>query len=210
MGDMKKKEFTIEERVGGSPVEKNLYVDGLLDVIDYLYLELKQFLTKEGRCFGIIKSYLHSVQDAYTKIFKDVDDEKIEVYGRVLYLYKPLLRKEFTRLVERSLSPADAVIVIIRKLLSIVDEVQEYEHRREVKTIKKVTEKMYDNIRNHAKKDSLFLLANTVKTYMDQGKAGRYRHDIFKFEVPEKKNEKLENPGDRLKGGGAKKKEVSL
>ena len=184
-------------------------MDGLLDVIDFLYLELKQFLTEEGRCFGIVKSYLHSVQDAYTRIFDGVTDEKIETYGRILYLYKPLLRKEFTRLVERSLSPADAVIVIIRRLLQVVDEVTDYEHRREVKTIKKITEKMYDNIRNHAKKDSLFLLANTVKTYMDSGKGGRYSHDIFKFALPEKVKEELKNPGDRL-GGGGKKKEVSL
>lgn len=209
MSVMKNKDYDISGRVGrGAVIDKITYATGLLDVIDFLYFEMKQFLKDEERCFGIVKSYINSIDDAFGKIKADMREEDIPIYGKILYLYKPILRKEFDRLTSKTLSSADAVIVIIRKLLTIIEEVPDYEHKREVKTIHKIIDKLYDNIRNHAKKDSLYNLGNIIKTYMTEGKIGRYPHDIFHFKVEEKTKPALTGSPDRMVIGGGK--EISL
>lgn len=208
---MNNKDYDISGRVGqGIVIDELTYTTGLLDVVDFLYFEMKQFLVAEDRCFGIVKSYIHSIDEAFGKIMADVREEDLPTYGRILYLYKPLLRKEFSRLTSKGLSSADAVIVIIRKILTIVEEVSDYDHRREVRTIKKVIDKLFDNIRNHVKKDSLYGLGNTIKTYMSEGKVGRYPHDIFHFNVETKPKSKLSDPGERMVSNGTKVTEKTL
>lgn len=190
---MKNKDFDLSIRVDIQfpEIPESTYAIGILDVIDFLVVDLTEQLKEENRCFGIVKSYLKSISDAYGKIYPDVTEDDIEVYGRILYLLKPLLRKEFKRLVNKKLSHADSIICIIRKLLIIIEEVPEFIYKKELGTIKKVIDRLYDNIRNRSKKDSLFNLANTIRTFMSEGKVGKYCLDKFTVKDVEIKKEPL-------------------
>lgn len=180
---MKNKDFDLSIRVDTQfpSIPESTYAIGILDVIDFLVVDLTEQLKEENRCFGIVKSYLKSISDAYSKIYPDMTDDDIEVYGKILYLLKPLLRKEYKRLVNKKLSPADSIICIIKKLLNIIEEVPEFIYRKELGTVKKVIDRLYDNIRNRSKKDSLFNLANTIRTFMSEGKVGK--HCLGKFTI---------------------------
>ena len=201
---MNKKEFDLSQRVGsGEPIELNLYLSGLLDVVEYLCIDLEDLLAQENRKFGIVKSYINSIRGAFKKANEDVCEEDLEVYGKILYLYKPLLKKNFTRLVSRGLSPADADICIIRKILLILEETESFSKLREAMTVKKVITKLYDNIRNRAKEDSLYIMANTIRTYMDKGLIGKHNLDTFSIidtETPQPKSE-LQGSNTRLSLG---------
>lgn len=180
---MVKKNFSIEERVGKSNpnLELDLYISGLLDVCEFLIMELKRLMANEGRFFGIVKSYFDSFSDAY-KIFNEKNTgEQMEVYGRILYLFKPLLRFEFKRLVRRGVSPADSDICLLHKILNILEEVENYEHRKELRTITKIVDKLFDNIRNDRKNDPLFIMADTIRTHINKRSLGKFALDEFRL-----------------------------
>lgn len=157
------------------------YYDGILDVVDFLFAELTASLTEEGRYFGVVKSYMSEVKDIYSKINEKVTEDEVEVYGRILYLYKPVLREEYSRLVRKRLSPADANICIIRKILGILEENTEYANLQEVKSLRRVVNCMYDNIRNGSKEDPVFNLANIIRRFIQDGSIGKYRLDMFSY-----------------------------
>jgi len=196
---MKTKDFDLSQRIQkGTTVGEVVYTDSLLDIIDFLFTDLIVLLKEENRCFGIVKSYIHSIYTAYEKIHADTDEDSIETYGRILFLFKPLLKREFNRLVDKRLSPADADICIIRKILGIIDEVEDYHFKREVGTIKKIIDKLWENIRNRAKKDSLFVLASTVRNHKLTGSIGRHSLDRFTLKEEEKPKELLSGDPTRM------------
>lgn len=205
---MRNKDFDISQRAGKEVVDEVTFALGLLDIVDFLFVDMQQLLKEEDRCFGIVKSYIHSISEAYSKINKDVDEETTVIYGKILYLFKPILRKEYKRLVERHLSPADADICIIRKLLSIIEEVPEFTYKKEVKTIKKVIDKLWENIRNRSKKDNFYNLANLIKTYMTSGVIGKHSLDQFTLKVEERPKELFTGNPTRLLSEGTKGKKI--
>jgi hypothetical protein len=204
---MKSKDFDLSIRVDTQfpSISSPIYAIGILDVIDFLVVDLTEQLKEENRCFGIVKSYLKSINDAYSKIYPNITEDDIEVYGKILYLLKPLLRKEYKRLVNKKLSPADSIICIIRKLLNIIEEVPEFIYKKELGTIKKVIDRLYDNIRNRSKKDSLFNLANTIRTFMSEGKIGKHCLDKFTIKDIEVKKEPLSGNSTRFTTGDENK-----
>ena len=194
-------------------ISEDMYSEGLLDITAFLYGELCKFLEEEGRFIGITKSYTHSIQESYSKINKTVTEEDIDTYGRLLYLYKPLLRKEFKRLKSNKLSSGDSVIVIINKILNIIfeEKTPRFRYTKEFRTIRKIILKFYDNIRNPKKKDSLFFFSNTIKTYMESGKVGKFPLHQFSLSDVVVQKEELETPGERVdEGSGKKVSEVNL
>lgn len=202
------KDFDISQREGIETVDEGTYALGLLDIVEFLYIDLQGLMKREDRCFGIVKSYFNSISDAYGKIHEGENDlVLIDKFGKILYLFKPILKREFKRLVERGLSPADSNICIMRKLLGIIEECQELSCKKEAKTIKKIIDKLWDNIRNYAKKDSLYNLANTIKTYILKGTIGKHCLDKFTIETENRPKEKLTGENDRLvvEGDGGKK-----
>ena len=189
-------------------VGETTYVAGLLDVVEFLFVELEDLLKKEDRYFGIVKSYTSSIREAYSRINSKVEEEDIDIFGRILFLYKPLIIKEFRRLKGRRLSPADACITIIHKLLEIISE---YEIGGEVKTVSKVIGKLWDNIRNTAKNDSLYYFSDLIKSTMKKGEVGKYPSSQLVLRAEEQEKTALENPGERIsEDSGTKVMEINL
>lgn len=177
-------------------ISEDLFSSGLLDVIDFLSFNLKTFLEKEGRYLGIVKSYTNSMDKAFDKFNEDLSDEDISVFGKILYLLKPTLVREFLRLRNKKLSEGDCTILMIRRLLNIINENPDYSHKKEVKTLLKIINSMYDNIRNKNKKDSMYNFSNTIKNLKQSGSIGKYSIDTL--ELTSEKKEKEIYQGDSI------------
>lgn len=192
----------IEKRIAEDiQISEDLYLEGLLDVTSFLFGELANFLEEEHRYIGITKSYIHTVTLTFNKINQSVRPEDIDVYGKILYLYKPFLRREFKRLRGKKLTSGDTVIVIINKVLDIIvqEKKQDFRFHREVRTLKKIISKFFDNIRNRKKEDSLYSLSNAIKEFKESGLIGKYPLNTFSFIDSQVTKEELKNPGERLK-----------
>jgi hypothetical protein len=181
-------------------ISETSYITGVVEITEYLFIELIDLLKTEDRCFGIVKSYINSMKGAYEKVCESLSDEDIDISDRILYLYKPLILKEFARLKNRRLSPADSAITLIHRLLDIISNIDsEYEFKSELGTLEKVIGKLWDNIRNKSKNDSLYYFSDILRTNMSKGLIGKFTlsHISLKEEVREK--QLLKNPGVRVK-----------
>lgn len=178
----------LEKRINPDiQVPEEIYITGLIDVSSFLFSELEVFLEDEGRYFGITKSYIHSINQALGKIYSDTTEEDADIYEKILFLYKPILLREFKRLTGKRLSPGDAVIVIVKKILEICSSHEGYKHGKELRTMKKIITKFFDNIKNNRKKDSLYLLSSVIKTYMEAGVIGKFnlsQLDLKELDAP--------------------------
>ncbi len=188
----------LERRVDSSmrvPVDQ--YSVGLLNMVDFLIVELEKFLERENRLKGIVKIYLNNLNTAFQKIYVGRTIQDTEVFCKILYLFKPLLVGEFKRLTKKRLSRADTVITIARKIVLIILEQKDFRYRAEAGTIEKVLGKLWENIRHRAKNDALFYLSLQIRNFMDQGKVGKYPLDNFQFLQTIKEQFPLKNPGER-------------
>ena len=169
-------------------ISEPMYLDGLFDVVHVLMIELEKLLDAEGRRFGIMMSYLDSMFDAFDKITPDEAD--YEVYGKVFYLFKPIIVRDYRRLLKRGLSRADAMITIILRILEVIMENKGWQYYKNCKTVYKIITKVHDNIRGSGKKSSLNQLKGYIRKYMSLGMIGRYSLDGFSIFDEESKFEK--------------------
>jgi hypothetical protein len=186
---MKNKVFDLTSRVGSEPLEmdEQTYLTCLLWTVKYMFLDFQNLMEKEGRNFGIVKSYDQSIEQAFEKIDKHFED----IEGKVLYLLKAAYRQEFRRLTEKRLSPADSSICIMRKVLSIIEEYSDFEYLKETETIMRVLEKLYNNIRTYSKKDSLFFFGDIIRRCIKEKLIGEYFTDKFTFNNTESTEKEL-------------------
>lgn len=172
---MKYKSYNLEIREGAEMTNTSTYMCGIFWILQLMFRDLIEQLSEEGRCFGIVKSYIDSVQTAYGKT--ELKDE--DIYRRILYIFKPILLKEHKRLTVKHLSPADSNICIMKKLATILGEDSDFIYVKEVGTLIKILTRLHDNIRNRAKKDNLFALAASIREYIKSGVLGK--HEIHNF-----------------------------
>lgn len=202
-----KKRFSIDQRVNqNETIDTQYYALCLVDILEFLYQDLKDHLKKEGRYFGVINTYMEKIAVAFNKINKNVSNEEMVCFGKVLFLLKPVFQREYKRLVEKRLSEADTIICIMRKMVQIINEVKDSENRRsDLKEIEEVINNLWNNIRNKSKNDKLFNFADTIKTSMYRGIVGKYNLDSFTISPTEKPKEIMsgsrtkELDGDRNK-----------
>lgn len=189
-------------------ISDELYISGLLDITGFLCSELTEFLIKENRYYGITKSYMKSINEALQRIDKDNTEEDIEIYGKMLFLYKPIIVKEFNRLRNKSISCGDSVIMMIKKILEIISG-NPYKHNKEVRTIRKIINKFFDNIKLKRKNDPMYNFSNSIKTFMKNGYIGKYELDHLSLGQQEGAvKEELKGSGVRWSEEDNKVKEI--
>ena len=177
------------------------FVSSLLDIVDILRVKIVQRLEEEGRYFGLAKSYMDSIFSEFDKINKNVTEEDVEIFGRTLFLLKPLLIREFKRSVGKGLSAADTIILISRKILEIcIASSPKHYHIQEAKVIKSILDKFHGNMRNKFKDESYFFLATTIYEAMEKEMTGRYQLDDIELLTKEEvgKPDELKEPGSRI------------
>lgn len=67
---------------------------------------------------------------------------------------------------------------------------------------------MWDYIKNRSKNDSLFNLADTVKTNLNLGNLGKYSLDEFTLKEPEYTKDPIQDNGVRLDEEGSLASEI--
>jgi len=190
-------EYDISSRIS-EEIQEELsredYVSYLVWILQLLYKDLKNFLDEEGRNFGIMISYRTSMDSAFNKITYNNE----ELCMKTTYLFKNVFRCEFRRLVRRGLSKADALICIIRKFNDLLLENINYEYLKELRTIKKVIDKLYNNIKRYAKEDPLLCLANTVRKAEENLWVGKYNLSNYSVQQEEIEHTELTDDGVRI------------
>ena len=76
----------------------------------------------------------------------------------------------------------------LKKIVSIIEESESFSHNKELKTISKVINRFYNNIKNKNKKDVMFNFTNQIKTLRNKGCIGKYLLD--KLDLTQLKREK--------------------
>lgn len=181
-------------------IDDDIYSIGIFDMVHLLYIELSKLLELEGRMFGIMPKYMDIVQEAFDNIESDMTDEDYELYGRCMYLFKPIIFRAYKKLRKRKVSKADCIITIIKTILDYLRATTHDIYRKELKSIYKITFKMFTNIKNEGKNVSIGFLTEAIQYYRDSGKTGVYSLEKFSIEEEEKKREKtkMEGSGIRL------------
>lgn len=198
---MKITKESLEKRVDTSlTLDDDVYSVGILDMIHLLYIELSKLLENEGRMFGIMPKYMDIVQDAFDVVESDMSDDDYELYGRFMYLFKPIIFRAYRKLRKKKVSKADCIITIIKALLDYLRATTHDIYKKELKTIYKITFKMFSNIKNEGKNTSISFVTEAIQYYRDDGLTGLYSLDKFSIEDEEKKREKtkLEGTGIRV------------
>ena len=176
------------------------YLRGLLHVVSFLFNDLERLLFVEGRYFGITVIYMGIVRNSYRRIKENDTSEDLENFGRILYLFKPNIMKEYKKLRRKHVSEADCVISIIKKILDIIIQDKDNPYYRNIKALDKLTTKLFDNIRNSGKNSSMYSLVSNIKNYINSGVVGKYPLSHFSIlEEERKKDNGKEILGSRVK-----------
>lgn len=189
------------------------YQEGIFDICDFLVVELTQFLKDEGRYKYRMIEYIKSIKDQFSKTYKSQTEEDINIYGRVLYVINRSIIKDYQRLRQKRLTPADSLICIILKLINVSESLEGGENRftEEQSRIKEIIQKLYDNIRNKSKFDHLWKIENLVRDAVAINKWGTLsldEFDIYHLEHPvENKNQEIVGEKDSWGSSG---KEVNF
>ena len=130
------------------------------------------------------------VRNSYRKIKEDDTTQDLENFGRVLYLFKPNIMREYKKLRRRHVSEADCVIAIIKKILDIIIQDNDNPYYKNIKSLQKLITKLYDNIRNNGKSASMYSLVSNIKNYMNSGVVGKYPLTHFSVIDEERKKER--------------------
>lgn len=178
-------------------IQSNLYVPqftylyGLLDIVQFLCIDLKVLLNDEGRYFGIMPIYISRIERTFEILNENDTPEDLNNYARILYLFKPLIRKEYKKLRQRKVTRADCVITIVKKILEIVLEDPDFPHYKEIKKMYKIFVKLFNNIKNNGKNYSLFKLSENIKKYLRSGQVGKYA--TLQYSIIDEENQVIKN-----------------
>lgn len=192
---------SIEKRIDEvSYVDKPIYINGLVRICRFLIEDLSYYLEQEGRRFGIVLKYFNTIDDNFLYIPEPIDE--LGIYNKISFLIKPLILTEFKKLQKRKVTEADAVIIILSKLLPFILEVdtdEEYEYTDYVKEINRIVQLLFDNIKNRNKKCQLVPLISSLRHYVNCGVVGRVESVYFSLRERSLYRSKLDSPDVLLK-----------
>lgn len=183
------------------------YLCAVLNLTEELTRNLTEKLKKEGRWSGLAKSYVHSMWEAFSYTNEEITEEEEEVFQRLLWLMKKTINHEYNSLTKnKRLSEGDSMIVLLKRTFEIILEKapEGWEYTRRVKTLLKLIDKFFTNIRNPKKSAKLFSYSDFLKGCIEKGSIGK--RTLLKLNIPENLGrsmemiEILETPGNRLEG----------
>ena len=177
------------------------YIDGLLEIILVLFENVEILLEAEGRYFGIMKRYMRRIKITYIKIRKSTNLNETDVVniGKMLYLFKPVILKEYNILKSRKVTKADSIITIIKKLIEIIMVEKDHPQYSKVEILYDIISKIFNNIRNRGKYHKMTKFTDIVKKYIYSGQLGKYELTHFSILNEENKEKITTIIGDREK-----------
>jgi hypothetical protein len=170
------------------------FQEGLLDVCQFLALEMKQFLINEGRFGYRVGKYWETITKQSNKMNLVVSEDDIDFYGRVLFLLRKPIYSEYHYLRIKRMSPADCVITIIHRILDYSDKLGNFRFTKEQKKIKEVIDLLWENIKHSRKELGLKLLTSRMNSSIEgevRGTLGYHELDLLGIETPKQKVQEL-------------------
>ena len=166
-------------------VSEEVYINGLFDIIQWLVFDLENYCKEENRYFGIMPTYFKTMKDEFNNFNICCTDDLCTLYGKIFYLYKPVIVKEFGKLETRKLSKADRLIVIIKRILDMLEEEgskREHVKLGNIKNVNAIITRMFDRIRNEGKKAGLNWMIKVMRLNIETGIVGKISIDEFSMQ----------------------------
>ena len=196
----------LNKRIGySSAIPNSEYFLGIVPLLEFLINDLEKFLDREGRYYGIMVTYIHKTREILKNIRPDLEEEDDITWKRIIFLYKPIILKEYKKFLRRKVTRADAIICIVRKIVEIILTYAEDEIFEKFNNIYIIFGKMYTNIKNKGKEYSLPILCSVVDGSIEEGLVGL--HKLDKFSIVEEENKRKAK--DEISGSGIRIKEIS-
>lgn len=181
------------------------YFLGIVPLLEFLINDLEKFLDREGRYYGIMVTYIHKTREILKNIRPDLEESDDTIWKRVVFLYKPIILREYKKFLRRKITKADAIICIVRKILEVILTYAEDDMFEKFNNIYIIFNKMYVNIKNKGKEYSLPLLSSVVDGSIGEGLVGL--HKLDKFSIVEEENKRRAK--DKIDGSGVRIEEIS-
>lgn len=166
-------------------VSDEIYIRGLFDIVQWFAMDLEWYAKEEGRCFGIMPIYFSNMKQAFTEFNRGCTEDDCDIYGKIFYLFKPLLIFEFQKLRDKKLSRADRMIVLCKHILDIVveeGEQRDHEKLECMKVVQDIITRMFNRIKNDGKNMKMGRLTGLMRTYIDKGVVGKVCVDEFSMQ----------------------------
>jgi len=193
-----KNELNLERRVQKDlVVSDDLYLEGLFDIVQWLLCDLESYIKDENRFFGIMPIYFRDIKKSVSSFNQDCTEDECNIYGKIFYLFKPIIIKEFVKLRLRRLSNADCLIVMIKRILDLLEDEgnkRESLKLKDFQGVNAIITKMFDRIKNNNKKSTLKTLIDSFRTYIDLGSVGRVCIDEFSMKNEISRRESFRSP----------------
>ena len=178
-------------------VSDDVYICGLFDIVQWLVFDMEGFAKEEGRYFGIMPTHFYNMKQAFSRFNKGCTEDMCDIYGKIFYLFKPLIINEYGKLGDRKLSKADRIIVISKRILDLlvsIGEERDHEKLEPMKSVQEIITKMFNRIRNDGKNIELRRLIALMKQYIDKGVVGKICVDEFSMQSEIEKREAGRQP----------------
>jgi hypothetical protein len=181
------------------------YFLGIVPLLEFLINDLEKFLDQEGRCYGVMVAYIHKTREILKNIRRELEEGDETTWKRIVFLYKPVILREYKKFLRRKITKADAIICIIRKALEVILTYAEDDMFDKFNSIYIIFNKMYVNIKNKGKEYSLPMLSSTIDGSICEGLVGL--HKLDKFSIVEEENKRRAK--NKIDGSGIRIKETS-
>ena len=196
----------LNKRIGYNVIIPNYeYFLGIVPLLGFLINDLEKFLDQEGRYYGIMVTYVHKTREILKNIRPELEEGDDIIWKQIIFLYKPVILKEYKKFLKRNVTRADAIICITRKILEIILTYAEDDLFEKFNNIYIIFNKMYANIKNKGKEYSLPLLCSVVDGSIEEGLVGL--HKLDKFSIVEEENKRRAK--NEINGSGIRIKESS-
>lgn len=191
---------------------RETYQEGLLDVCQFLVVEMKEFLVKEDRFKFRVERFWAIIRNNVNQMNRNVTEDDIDNYGRTLYLVRKAIYSEYKYLRLKRMSPADCTITILHKILDYSENLGEFRFSQEQRKIKEVIDTLWENIRHQAKTSTLKYLRDRMILSLENELRGTlclHELSLNGIENPKPKEQKLHEETKFYKDS-PKTKEINL
>ena len=174
----------IKERVQiGLRISEPDYFIGLIYLLNCLYEDYFKYVQEENRLKGIMLRYQEQINKSFLDFFGEVmTEDRYEFCGKIVFLYRNIVYNEF-RYMNKRLSPADRIMVIIKRIFEFIFDRHEEDFNESIVSINEISTSLYDNIRWKQKQTDLHRFMKILDTYFSEGYIGK--QPLWKYSLRE-------------------------
>lgn len=162
----------------------DLFELSFLGLLNSLIIEMKKAYQEEGRYVGLGKTGIIDLSECVSNLdlaIPEIPEEELKGYdvdnyiNKLIYLYKPIIKKSYNKLTNRRISKGDSILLILRKIVDCIEEIGLFEeYSSYLDRFSKILNKLWGNIKHRGKNSNLYSLAFVIKTLVPEKAVGKY------------------------------------